>query len=90
MYRNAEAEWKAIKLDFWVGDEQRGKGVEVLGRGTWARGGDEQMGPRGQHLVGAEKKGHPPAGCLAWITVLSLRNSGLLFLSSPAVTSQDR
>lgn len=47
-----------IKFDFWIGDEQRGKEVEVVGRGEWAVAGDQQMGPHGQHLMGAEKKGH--------------------------------
>lgn len=61
IYHNAEAKWKVIEFDFWIGDEQRGKEVEVVGRGEWAMGGAQKMGPQGQHLMGAEKKGHHPA-----------------------------
>lgn len=47
IYHNAETEWKVIRFDFWIGDEQRRKEVEVMGRDEWAVGRDQKMGPQG-------------------------------------------
>ena len=78
---------EVIQFDFWARKEQRGKGVEVVGKGKWAWGVNEQMGPsrRASHW-GREKRLPPSKDTWPALQYLSLRNFGLV---NSVLTSHD-
>lgn len=73
-----------IKFDFWIGDEQRRKEVEVGGRGKWAVGGDQKMGPASHG--GREERSPPSKDAWPGLQYLSLSNFKLV---ASVLTSHD-